>query len=475
MPDRAGEGGENLRYTLEMEERLVQFLTNFFANFFSVTKNRVALLSVILVLVAGGAGWYYWTHIRSVSAQVAEIQYQTPEESDLYVRFLMEAYDKTSRQYWMKAKDADYAILFQAALASAEHLTVPPATTTSDRIGTAQMFATAIASATSTDAKKQLTLATLNIALHNLPPVGRNGVLSQVQVTQLRQEVANVNPTKDLYNDLGVAKNASSTAVDAAYKEKVATLANGTTTAAKVELQKVTYAHKVLADAATKSLYDESQVEPTVFYQVIGHTLYADISQISPTTLQEFGHAVDSVNGTAGIDSLVIDLRGNIGGALDFAPAFLGLFVGQNQYAFDLFHQGKYDPQRTTVGKYPGVERFKEIGLITDNMTQSTAEVTTAMFKRFHLGVVVGGTTRGWGTVENTTPIETVIDPNEKYALLLVHYLTLRDDGQPVQDKGVEPDIFTSDANWRSELPAHFRSASIVSALSKEATQAPLR
>jgi len=33
---------------------------------------------------------------------------------------------------------------------------------------------------------------------------------------------------------------------------------------------------------------------------------------------------------------MIIDLRGNIGGDLDFPQAFLGLFIGPNQYAFDL-------------------------------------------------------------------------------------------------------------------------------------------
>src|SRR6185436_10917180 len=101
--------------------------------------------------------------------------------------------------------------------------------------------------------------------LYNLAPIGRNGLLSEKQTAALRQEVANVNPNKDLYADLGVNKDATAEEVEAAYKQKKTELGKATTTEAKAELEKVTYAHGVLKDADNKALYDTAKVEPTVF------------------------------------------------------------------------------------------------------------------------------------------------------------------------------------------------------------------
>jgi len=272
-----------------------------------------------------------------------------------------------------------------------------------------------------------------------------------------------------------VEKGVSKEAVEQAYKEKAAVLEKATTTEAKEQLKQVAYARDVLTNQNSKTLYDEKQIEPTVFRRIVGNTLYLSISKISPTTLQEFGVAVDNASTTPRLDSMIIDFRGNIGGSLDFLKYFLGLFVGDKQYAFDLFHQGDYQVERTVLAKFEQLDRYKEIAILTDNMTQSTAELTTATFKRFNLAGVVGGTTRGWGTVENTYPIETVIGEDEKYSLLLVNNITLRDDNQPIEGRGVDPDIDIKNPKWKSELPKVFRNQSLIEAVSKTVTVEPLR
>jgi C-terminal processing protease CtpA/Prc len=108
-------------------------------------------------------------------------------------------------------------------------------------------------------------------------------------------------------------------------------------------------------------------------------------------------------------------------------------------------------------------------------MSQSTAELTTAIFKKFKLAHVVGKTTRGWGSVENTFPIEADIDPTQKFTVLLVHSLTLREDNQPIEGKGVDPDVDISQPDWQSQLSKYFSSPSLVSALKSHATQPPIK
>jgi C-terminal processing protease CtpA/Prc len=172
---------------------------------------------------------------------------------------------------------------------------------------------------------------------------------------------------------------------------------------------------------------------------------------------------------------MIIDLRGNIGGDLTFPQYLLGLFIGDNQYAFDLYHQGNYETQRTVVAQFAELEKYGELAILTDNMTQSTAELTTAVFKGRRLAYVVGATTRGWGSVENTYPLKTIIDPTQTYSLLLVNSLTLRDDNQPIESNGVVPNVNISDKNWKQELSNYFHSSSLIGAIEQTVTQPPLK
>ncbi|MEN9621684.1 MAG: hypothetical protein RLZZ67_118 [Candidatus Parcubacteria bacterium] len=433
------------------------------------SKKRKLLVGTLIFLVVGGTiGTYVF-----IKSTPKEIVYKTPEEKDLYVRFLMESFDTIKQNYWAKTEEGDMATHFQQSLQKAENSITLPVLVTRDRAGTAKMLSVAFLAATSTDARKNLALNTLNVALYNLQPYGRNGALSQTQETAFRENVANVNPNKDLYKDLGLEKGATAEAVTVAYEEKAKALAKDPTPEAKAELAKVSHAKEVLANPNTKDLYDAAKIEPTSSTNILGKTLYVKIDRISPTTLLEFGRTVYSATTTPGLNSMIIDFRQNLGGALDFAQNFLGLFLGQNQFAFDLFHQGDYNAQRTNQPYFPELARYKDIVILTDNMTQSTAEVTSAAFKRFKLGTVVGGTTRGWGTVENTFPLQTTVDEKEKYALLLVHSITLREDNQPTEGRGIDPDVNISNPNWKKELEGRLKSSEFTKLVEKLVSASP--
>ncbi len=425
------------------------------------------LFFLVLVLAAGGF-WYFNGKHLPTSTQA----YKTPEENDVYVRFGMEAYDSIRQNYWNDPKIYDLATIFKLSL---EKAGAKATLATSTREGVATMLGKALAEATSTEAKKNLIVNTILVATYNLEPAGRNGILSSAQEAELRQTVANVNPGKNLYQNLGLEKGASIEEVELAYAEKSKALKASTTPAAKAELEQITYAKKVLSNNDSKTLYDQNQIEPTVFVTKLDKTLYMYISKISPTTFIEFVKAIDNASTTPGLNSLILDFRGNVGGSLDFVQNFMGIFLGGNQYAFDLFHQNEWQVQRTVQPKFTLLDRYSEIAIITDGMTQSTAEVISAAFKRLHLGRTIGTHTRGWGTVENTYPLTTEIDPKTKYTLLLVNSITMRDDNQPIEGRGVDPDIDTADPKWKSKLPNFFHSTSLITALGNQATKDPIK
>lgn len=425
------------------------------------------ILAVLVLIILAGGGYYAYSQISA-----APVEYQTPEEKDLYVRFVMEGFDAIGKNYWEKTTIAQLASHFQLSLQKAQNAITMPALASTSRAGTAAMLENAFSLATSTEAKKALALGTLNVALYNLQPAGRNGLLSQTQETAFRQDVANVDPDKDLYKDLGLAQGASPEEVKVAYAARALELEKDSSPEAKAELEKIAHAKDVLANPDTKDLYDEAKIEPTAASNVMGKTLYIKIDRISPTTLLEFGRTVYGATSTP-LQNMIIDLRGNLGGALDFANAFLGLFMGQNQYAYDFYRQGEYLAQRTTQVRFPELSRFAEIAVLTDGMSQSTAEVTSAAFKRFGLGTVVGETTRGWGTVENTFSLETTIDESEKYLLLLVHSITLRDDGEPVEGRGVDPHVDIRSASWKKDLARYFDSPEFIQTIQKVVANPP--
>ena len=411
-----------------------------------------------------------------VGSSTQQVSYKTEEESDKFVRFDMEVYDRIKDSYWEKLDDDKLSELFLLSLAKAASTTADKIDLPSkNRTGVAVMLKEGIVGVND-EQKKKMTLDIANIALYNLQPAGRSGLLTQASETSLRNNEKNINPEKDLYKDLGLQKGAKKDEIKTAFEDRKAKLLALNTKEAKVELEKVDYARKVLTNDSSKSLYDEAKIEPTVFTRIIGgKTLYLHWNKVSPTTLQEFALGIINASTTPGLNSLIIDIRGNIGGTLDFAKYFMGLFLGQNQYAYDLFHQGDYKVERSMLSKLNELSRYKEIAILVDGNTQSTAELISSAFKRFHLAKIVGTTTRGWGTVENTFPIQTSIDANEKYTVFLVHSITLRDDNQPIEGRGVDPDIDTSKSSWQNKLPQHFSQPEMISALSNIEGKPPMK
>jgi C-terminal processing protease CtpA/Prc len=435
---------------------------------------RSLWITAFLLFVALLAGGAYWWHVHGVTAATSAT-YQTAQEAqNVYVRFDMEAYDDIEASYWQQAGDPQLSQLFQLSLEKAASTSSEPLATTT-RAAVAQMLYQAF-SEQSTTSQEQLAVQTLEVALYNLAPTGRDNLLSNQAQTQLQNTVNNVNPSNDLYGDLGLPDNASSTAVAQAVAQKTAALSATTSAAGKQELQQVQQAASTLSNPTAKAIYDQTGAEATVFTHVLnGHTLYIDISSVAPSTIAEFTAAIDSASTTPALNNLIIDLRGNIGGDLSFAQEFLALFFGPNQYAFDLFHQSNLDVQRTApIPKDPTISQFKQIAVLTDGMTQSTAELAASALKHDHLAIIVGTTTRGWGSVEQIVAMKTQIDPTEQYALELVVYLTVRYDGLPIEGNGVVPDVNVSDPDWKSQLSNYIYSPYLISALEAEATNPPL-
>ncbi|HUV71899.1 MAG TPA: S41 family peptidase [Clostridia bacterium] len=421
------------------------------------------ILLVIFILFVGLVlGYLATNYLKSRAKGQTSI---APLSKDKHVAFLGEVYLKIQENYWDKITDEQLSNIF--VLGVEKILTQPQANPPKDRASLQKMLEKIIKEMESEEKKKEFTVKLADIVLANLQPFGRSRLYSRREETQLKNTVENRNPDVDQYQVLEVTKDASQEEIKKTYEQKTQDLKKEDSPEAEQELAQLDKAYQVLADKDARKVYDESGVEPTMEYRLVRpNVFYIHMNKFSPTTVEELLRVSQKVdNKPESLNSLILDLRDNVGGAIDGLPYFLGPFIGNDQYAYQFFHQGEKEDFKTKIGWLPSLVRYKKVVVLVNENTQSSAEVMAAVLKKYNVGVLVGTTTKGWGTVERVFNIEQQIDPAEKYSIFLVHRLTLRDDGQPIEGKGVDPFININDPDWEKQLYAYFDSGPLVAAV----------
>ncbi len=391
---------------------------------------------------------------------------------DVYAKFLLEVYDKIQANYWEKITDEQLSLLYKAGLEKliGDSYILP----SSDKKGAEEIFNKATEKMEA-EQKKELTANLAQIVLANLQPFGRSGLYTTKDEKALRDNVANIDASIDLYKELAVEKDSSQEEIEKAYQEKNNELEKiindeiqpeEVRQASQKKKAQIDRAHETLADEDKRENYNEAGVESTVSYKLIGPDIfYIHLKKMSPTTFDEFQAATQAVDEGEALNTLIFDLRGNVGGAIDLMQWFLGPFIGPDQYAYEFYHRGDKEPFKTKIGWMPSLVRYKKVIILIDEQTQSSAEIMAATLKKYNVGVVVGAPTKGWGTVENVFPLDTQLSESEKYSVFLVHSVTLRDDGQPIEGRGVDPLININDENWQDQLYDYFNSDKLVKAV----------
>ncbi len=426
---------------------------------FSNKKILVPFLTLVIVLVGSLGSYYFFQHkLSNGGALISETQ-----NGNVYVQFASEIWDTIKSKHWEKQQDDQLASLYKLG---AEKLLSKPSGFDPKNKEEVEKMIEALMSDMDEAKKKEFVTSLGDIVLANLKPFGRSRLFGQKQQEELSNTVQNVDPDTDLYATLGVDKDATEKEIEQKYQEEIKSV-DTSTEEGKNKLAQLERAKNALADEEARKNYDQGGFEPTVITQTISPDIfYMHITKVSPQTFDEFQKAANSTEGE-NLKSLIIDLRGNIGGAIDILPYFLGPFIGPNNYAYDFFHQGEYTPYKTQVGWLPSLVKFKKVVVLIDDQSQSSAEVMAATLKKYNVGIVVGTHTKGWGTVEQLMPLKTIIDPSESYSILMVHSLTLRDDGQPIEGKGVDPLISIEDKDWDKQLADYVGSTNLVNAVKK--------
>ena len=414
-------------------------------------KRIVILWFVIGIMALSSLGVYLY-----LSPVLDE---QLTEEKDPYLSFIDEAYMTIQDNYWNEITDEQLSNLFELAVEKISANEIDFQLSEKNLTGVEELITMNIVTMSDSEGPKKFVASVVDVVLANLEPFGRSRLFTEQQEQDLRNAVENVNPEKDLYATLNLPKDATDEQIEVAYEEKIET-------ATEEEKEEIEYAKEVLTDKTKKQRYDTTGAEPTTSARLISpQVAYMEIGRFSPVTFDEFQKDAQRLDQGDELNSLIIDLRNNIGGAIDLLPYFLGPFIGPDQYAYEFFHKGEKIPFKTKVGWLDSLVRYKKVVVLINENTQSSAEVMAATLKKYNVGVVIGKTTRGHRTIERIIPMETQISDTEKFSIFLVENLTLRDDGQPIEDKGVQPTIDMGSDSWKAQLNSYFNYEPLIKAV----------
>ena len=140
------------------------------------------------------------------------------------------------------------------------------------------------------------------------------------------------------------------------------------------------------------------------------------------------------------IDGLVIDLRGNGGGALVEATTMTGLFIDEGPVV-----QVRDARGRVTIetDNEPGMAWDGPLAVLVNRSSASASEIFAAAIQDYGRGIILGEPTFGKGTVQNLFNLDNYVTDKDKQLgqLKLTMAKFFRINGGSTQERGVEPDI----------------------------------
>ncbi len=152
------------------------------------------------------------------------------------------------------------------------------------------------------------------------------------------------------------------------------------------------------AASKTADLTHSGYTSTTVDYQMLDDVGYIKIRQFDGTTPSELDYAIRFLT-SSGAQSLVFDLRDNGGGVLDDAISCIDLVAPEGTVAYAEDKNGN----RTVIGSSDGQSEIDlpMVCLVNGN-TASAAELFAASLRTMCGARLVGTTTMGKGTIQNS-------------------------------------------------------------------------
>lgn len=158
---------------------------------------------------------------------------------------------------------------------------------------------------------------------------------------------------------------------------------------------------------------------------------YIYIETFSNTTYSQFKEELENLENEK-INSLIIDVRDNTGGYLDAAAKIAELFIEKGKTIYQLEKQGEiYRIHKDETEE----KRNYEVAILINSNSASASEILTAALKESYGAKLIGETSFGKGTVQETEKL----DNGEMLKYTTAYWLT--PNGTKINNTGLKPDI----------------------------------
>lgn len=190
------------------------------------------------------------------------------------------------------------------------------------------------------------------------------------------------------------------------------------------------------------TLKNENIISPNIEYYIIENTSigYMYIDTFSNTLNEQMKNALSKLE-SAGMTSLIIDLRDNTGGYLDAASLVTSQFTKKGQRIYSLNDKNQVTHYADETDEH---REYNIVVLINEN-TASASEIMAAALKESYGATLVGETSFGKGKVQHTMEL----DDGSMVKYTSAYWLT--PNGNCIDEKGIVPDILISNEEVRNE------------------------
>ena len=186
----------------------------------------------------------------------------------------------------------------------------------------------------------------------------------------------------------------------------------------------------------TADFYNPS-VEENIIEGENGNKIgYLQISKFNETAYEQFNQKLNKIEAT-GINSLIIDLRGNTGGFLSAATKISELFLKKGEVIYSL------NEQLGTKVTYDETEESRnyKVFVLVNESSASASEILAAALQDSYGALLVGTTTYGKGKVQKTNKM----NDGTMYKYTSAKWLTPK--GECIDGVGLKPDIEISNGD----------------------------
>ena len=186
----------------------------------------------------------------------------------------------------------------------------------------------------------------------------------------------------------------------------------------------------------TADFYNPS-VEENIIEGANGNKIgYLQISKFNETAYEQFNQKLNKIEAT-GINSLIIDLRGNTGGFLSAATNISELFLKKGEVIYSLNEQSG---TKVTYDETEESRNYKVFVLVNEG-SASASEILAAALQDSYGALLVGTTTYGKGKVQKTNKM----NDGTMYKYTSAKWLTPK--GECIDGVGLKPDIEISNGD----------------------------